>query len=144
MSTGWDKMSPDEILRKIQEDFSKDYEAEFKRTFYYGGDGPKSSFKMEDFEASFNTHFDPDPVSETRKSFTAKHHSIGKQAYFHDWCATRLGVTREIAKSLTHRRLYGAAPSEIALVLAKHSTILEVRSTCETYLNDHNISRGPR
>lgn len=71
-----------------------------------------------------------------KKVFSAQVHTLAKTEYFATWAGTRLGVTPEIAKAIIHRRLIGSPPSEIAEVIAKNSSIAEVRNSCETYLND--------
>lgn len=74
-----------------------------------------------------------------KKVFTKSTHTLAKTEYFYDWAATRLGVTREVAKRLTHLRLYDATPLQVAKEIALHSTIAEVRNACETYINDLQI-----
>jgi hypothetical protein len=71
-----------------------------------------------------------------REVFSANVQRLAQTEYFYDWAATRLGIPRKMAKALTYLRLYNGDPLQVAVEIAKHSTILEVRSACETYIND--------
>lgn len=75
-----------------------------------------------------------------RKHFTAQVHAAAKTEYFCDWAATRLGLERKVAKTIIQQRLAGQPPSDIARDIARHSTIAEVRNSCETYVNE---AKGP-
>lgn len=71
-----------------------------------------------------------------RKHFPAATIAGASTPYFYEWAATRLGISYDAAKTITQQRLAGHPPSDIARDIARHSTISEVRSSCETYIND--------
>lgn len=70
-----------------------------------------------------------------QKTFSPQTHTTAKLPYFHDWVATRLGVPRDVAKSLVMQRLYGTPPDEIARIIAANTSLPEIKSACEAYLN---------
>lgn len=93
----------------------------------------KESIKTEDLLRKMREAID-EVEKPAPKQFTDATKRIARTEYFYDWAATRLGVTREIAKSLVHGRLYNTDPRTIAQTLIQYSTLSEVRTSCENYL----------
>lgn len=135
------KTTDDELLRKLQEEISRKYENEFEKIFRQGT-ANNSSWSMDDFEAQFADTFAP-PPRDKPKRFSPEVARAAHSEDFYTFAAQKLGVHRDLAKALVHRRLYGALSSEIAQVLISNSTIPEVRTSCEALYDSLN-PRGPR
>lgn len=118
----------EELWKSIRDDLHKTKNKEF----FFGMDFA-DGVKGPDWSAS---GMEREYRSAGRKYFSGQTIAIATTPYFYEWAATRLGISRELAKRLTHMRLYDATPLQVAAEIAKASSLPEVRNSCETYIND--------
>lgn len=105
--------------------------------FTEDGFTPVFSADIDDSDSFWDAQFmETEYRKKGKKVFSAQTLMAANTPYFYEWAATRLGVTREVAKRLIHLRCYSASPLQVAEEIAKNSSLPEVRNSCETYIND--------